>query len=375
MGDGSMGQKELQQRVIDTGLCTGCGACVGLCPYQTLYNDRVILLHPCDIKIGRCYLFCPRTPTELQTMRKSLFDERDLTPEIGAVKGFYITRATDEKVRKRSQHGGTVTTLMALALREGIIDTAVVAEGQEKFLHQGVAVNTPGEVEMRGKSKFIVSPTIAEFNRVAKGKTKKIGIVATPCQVLALAKMRLKPFPTDDSNINKLKLIVGLFCGWTLSWRRFVDLLQKRTGLPAIIGMDIPPGKQILEVYTKDGTIEFSMMEEVNPCVREACRYCFDTTAEFSDISVGSARLPGGWEESRGWNQVIARTQRGDDLVQLARARGLLEFREVPEGSLEELKRAASEKKKTALKNIVGKSGSSDDLVYLDHCDPVVRTL
>ena len=374
MEDRGMGQRELQQGVIDTHLCTGCGACVGLCPYQTSYHDRIILLHPCDIKVGRCYMFCPRTPTNLETMRKSLFEERDLTPEIGAVKGFYITRATYEQVRKGAQHGGTVTTLMMLALREGIIDTAIIAEGGENFLHQGIAVNDPSGVKKRGKSKFIVSPTVAEFNRAAKGEAKKIGVVATPCQVLALAKMRLKPVPVDEGNIDKLKLVIGLFCGWALSWRRFVDLLREKTGLDAIVGMDIPPRKHTLEVYAKDGTIEFSM-EQVNSCIREACHYCFDTTAEFGDISVGSARLPEGWEETRTWNQVIVRTQRGDDLVQLAHARGLLEFREAPREALDELKNSAMEKKRTALKNIVARSGSSSDLLYLDCFDPEVRML
>ena len=103
-------------------------------------------------------------------------------------------------------------------------------------------------------------------------------------------------------------------------------------------------------------------MEQVNSCIREACRYWFDTTAEFADISVGSARLPGGWEETRTWNQVIVRTQRGNDLVQLARARGLLEFREAPGEALDELKNSAMEKKRTALKSIVARSGSSPDL-------------
>ncbi|OIP88383.1 MAG: hypothetical protein AUK24_08085 [Syntrophaceae bacterium CG2_30_49_12] len=374
MEDGGMGQRELQREVIDTHLCTGCGACVGLCPYQTSYHDRIILLHPCDIKVGRCYMFCPRTPTNLETMRKSLCEEKDLTPEIGAVKGFYLTRATDEQIRKDAQHGGSVTTLMTLALREGIIDTAIIAEGKENFLHRGVAVNDPAEVKKRGKSKFIVSPTVAEFNRAAKGEAKKIGVVATPCQVLALAKMRLKPVPVDEGNIDKLKLVIGLFCGWALSWRGFMELLRKKTGLDAVVGMDIPPRRHTLEVYTKDGTIEFSM-EEVNSCIREACHYCFDTTAEFADISVGSARLPGRWEETRIWNQVIVRTQRGDDLVQLARAGGLLEFREAPGEALDELKKSAMEKKRTALKSIAARSGSSPDLLYLDRFDPVVRML
>ncbi|MDO8785986.1 MAG: Coenzyme F420 hydrogenase/dehydrogenase, beta subunit C-terminal domain, partial [Syntrophales bacterium] len=283
MEDRGTGQKELQQEIIDAHLCTGCGACVGLCPYQTSYHDRIILLHSCDIKAGRCYMFCPRTPTDLETMRKSLFAERDLTPEIGAVKGFYIARATDEQIRKGAQHGGTVSALMMLALREGIIDTAVIAEGEENFLHRGVAVHNPAGVKKRGKSKFIVSPTVAEFNMAAKGEAEKIGVVATPCQALALAKMRcLKSVPADEINTDKLKLVIGLFCGWTLSWRGFLDMLRKKTELDAVVGMDIPPRKQTLEVHLKDRTIEFPM-EEVNSCIREACHYCFDTTAEFSD--------------------------------------------------------------------------------------------
>ena len=95
------GQKELHQEVRDAKLCTGCGACVNLCPYQAAYQDEVITLHACDLKEGGCHAFCPRTPTDLEAMKKRLFDSKDLTPEIGAVKNFYITRAADREVRDR----------------------------------------------------------------------------------------------------------------------------------------------------------------------------------------------------------------------------------------------------------------------------------
>jgi len=352
----SKGQKELQERVLKAHLCTGCGACVNLCPYQVIYNDQTIVLHPCDLKEGRCYAFCPRTPTDYDALRKTLFDEADLTPEIGPVKGFYIARAADEQMRKQAQHGGTVTALISLALQQGIIDTAIVAEGQKDFQQHGVTVHDPSEIKKRGKSKFIVSPTIAEFNKAAQGDFQRIGVVATPCQAFALAKMRLKPISTNDNQIDKLKLVIGLFCGWTLSWRRFADLLTTKTNLSNITGMDIPPGKRAVEVYTTNGTLHFSM-DELAPYIREACHVCQDTTAEFSDIAVGSARLPEDWAETKTWNQVIVRSQRGRELLELVRAKGVLEFRDVPEGVLEDLKKAASEKKKTALDRLAEKNG------------------
>lgn len=369
------GQKELGEQVRDAGLCTGCGACVNLCPYQVFHRDRTIVLNPCDIKSGRCYAFCPRTPADLGEMRRLLMPEAEITPEIGPVRAFRIARAADARLREKAQHGGTVSALMALALREGLIDTAVVAEGRERFLHSGTAVQDPGEVWKRGGSKFIVSATVAEFNRLARGTAETIGIVATPCQSLALAKMRLKPKLDSGTNpIDKLKLTIGLFCGFTFSWSKLSGLLQKSVGLDRVRGMEIPPGEGVLEIQLDDGRRTFPI-EEIRDCIREACRYCTDTTAEFADISVGSARLGGSWEESRSWNQVIVRTAAGEALLDTARAKGILEFHEVPEGSLDMLKGAAAAKKREALKNLAEKSGNARDLLYLDARDPVIAGL
>jgi coenzyme F420 hydrogenase subunit beta len=370
------GQRELKKMVLDTGLCTNCGACVNLCPYAVSYKDQTILLDPCEREEGRCYAFCPRTPTDLEVLRRQLFDPGDFTPELGSMKGFYMTRAADPEVRKSSQHGGTVTTLVALALEEGFIDTAVLTEEEEgDFLPRGVAVQRGSDVRKRGKSRFVVSPNLAAFHRAARGSAEKIGIVATPCQALALAKMRLKPFPAKDSHIDKLRLVIGLFCGWALSWRELKRMLGEKFEGRSIMGLDIPPSKHnSMEVQTPEGILEISI-DEVLPFVRKACRYCWDMTGEFSDLSVGSGRCPEGWEVARGWNQVIVRTRAGQELLDLARSRGFLEFRDMPGGNLERLKSASLNKKRTGIRNLIQLSGSAQDLVYLDFRDPVLRRI
>lgn len=192
MEGNNRGQRELEEKVLKQDLCTGCGACVGICPYQAAYQDKTVILFLCDIKNGRCYAFCPRMPGDAAVLREKLFSKVDLTPEIGAVKAFYIARAKDEAMRAEVQHGGTVTALVTLALTEGLIDTAVVAEAGGNFLPHGVTVTESAAVRRQAKSKFVVSPTLAEFNRVAAGQAAGIGVVATPCQALALAKMRIQ---------------------------------------------------------------------------------------------------------------------------------------------------------------------------------------
>ncbi len=367
----------IQNSVVANGLCTGCGACVDLCPYQKNYRDKTVVLFPCDREDGRCLQFCPRYDTDLDALRNALFAPEDLTPEIGAIKAFYVTRATDPEIRTKAQHGGTVTALVKLAIEEKLIDAAVMSGQDTKstLLPQGVGVDSAADVADYSKSRFVATPTIAQFNRLAKTGVEKIGVVATPCQATALAKMRLKKFSENTNNIDRLKLVIGLFCGWAFSWKELCEVLKRHVELDQIVAMDIPPSKyHCLEVQTADKNVTISL-DEIRSCVRESCDYCADMTAEFSDISVGSARLEEGWQEAKNWNQVVVRTEAGMNLMALARERKILEFREVPENNLGNLKRASMGKKRTAVKNLVAKSGNAQDLVYLHAGDSVLCDL
>ena len=336
----------MQKHVLDTNLCTYCGACVNLCPYFIAYNDRVLVRDDCNRTHGACLDICPRLTTDFPGLYKLLFDETDITPEIGAVKAFYITRAADENVRKNAQHGGTVTALIRLALEEGLIDEAVLSREEGPLLPTGLAVSRADSLSKYSKSSFVASPNVAAVNELMKTKAQRIGVVATPCHAQALAKMRISQSPRVKENSEKLRLVIGLFCGWAFSSSELKRVLSgKVEDLASVIGMDIPPSQyHELEVYTTEGKLSISL-DEVQECIRPACRVCSDMTAEFSDISVGSARLPEGWEEARSWNQVIVRTDFGQKLMNVAKSKGVLEFKEVPEGSLEKLKKASLKKK------------------------------
>ena len=360
----NQGQAWIKKQVMDQGLCTGCAACVGLCPYQKFYRDQTVIVHECDRTWGRCSAYCPRGQVDLNGLRQAMFDTADLTPELGAVKGIYMTRASDLRVRDRAQHGGTVSTLVTLALEQGLIDTAVLAGQEENHRAESVAVSDPSQVTSLAGSKFSVSPTVGKFNEVSQNGPSKIGVVATPCQALALARMRVYPQPGDEERVNKLELVIGLFCGWALSWRELNRLIREKVGNEHVKSMDIPPSKhQVMELHTEQGIITIPMAE-VQTCVRESCQYCYDLTCEFADLSVGSARTSAGWDVDRGWNQVLVRTEKGQALLDLARSRGVLEFKEVPSENLNKLKTASLGKKNTCAAQLEEVSGSKDDLIY-----------
>ena len=354
----------LRTGVIDQMLCTGCGACINQCPYLGSYRDRIVIFHDCDQAEGGCIEACPRGMTDLAALRQILYNPADLTDELGAFKELLISRATDESIRRRAQHGGTVTALMALALEQGLIDTAVLASDKETLLPAGRGVTASGEAVTHAGSRFVVSPTLAAVNDLVRQDTGRLGVVATPCQALALAKMKTSGQPKFRAIADRVKLVIGLFCGWALDWRGLKRVLAEKVDIERITGLDIPPSQyQVLVVKTVDGELSVSLAE-VTGAVRQSCQYCYDLTAEFSDLSVGSARLPEGWEEAKDWNQIIVRSETGAALLDQARRTGVLEFRPVPKGNIDRLKAAAISKKRTAAAKLAEKSGRSDDLIY-----------
>ncbi len=361
--------QELQSKVIDRGLCTLCGGCVGTCPYFVAYKGRVVVRDVCDLSDGRCSVVCPRLSLDLDKISKTIFGVPYAWDEVGSVKEVFMARSTDATIKARAQDAGTVTALTIFALEEGFIASAVLTHFEDKSLPKGVIASTRDEVLKCAGSSYVAAPTIEAFNRTAQDDSQKsIGVVATPCQVLALTRMQAAP-PDKCKNMDKLKLVIGLFCTWALSYPDFVRFLEREVP-DHIVKYDIPPHPaNVLLAYTEKERIDIPI-DKVLPFVKSACHVCPDLTAEFADISMGSGR-----REVLDWNTVIVRTDRGRRLINAAIKKGIIEIRDIPEENLSRLKAASYNKKKRALRNIVERTGSMDDLLYLQAQGKTVKPL
>jgi coenzyme F420 hydrogenase subunit beta len=352
------GPQELQREVADRKLCARCGACLSMCPYRATHECRIVVLDDCNLSQGRCYAFCPRASVDLDELSQKVFGVPQAAGELGVFQQIVMARAGNDAARARAQHGGTVSALMSFALREGWIDSAVLTSSDERLQPSGTAVRDEAGVLACAGSNFVASPTLAAFNREAATEVRSIGVVATPCQALALAKMRASPLE-NDNRIEKLKLVVGVFCTWALRYLDFVEFLQEKTPLAEITKLDIPPPPaEVFDVYTGSSRISIPL-DEVRNFVRPSCGLCLDLTAELADVSVGSA------EGVDGWNTLIVRSQAGKELVEAAVAGGAIETAALPEEKLKHLEEAALLKKKRALESIIDRTGSAEDLLYL----------
>jgi len=350
---------ELEAKVLKGGLCTLCGACTGMCPYLVAHRGRIVLRDVCTLPEGRCRAFCPRFSVDLDEIHRAVFGSPYDWASMGKIEAVHMARARDGVIASKGQYGGVVTALTVFALGEGLIDGAVLTRGGSCGLPEEVLASTIEEVLSCAGSSYVAAPTVGAFNSAAKeGKKKKMAVVGTPCQVLALSKMAVPPAGVDSS-VKSVGLKIGLFCTWAFLYADFVRYLSAKVPLERIAKIDIPPPPaNVLEVRTASRTITVPL-DEVRPFIRPACSSCIDMTAEFADISVGAA------EGISGWNTVLVRSKKGAGLLKRAVAARFLEARALPQENLAHLKEASSIKKKRGLRSIIERTGSQADLLYL----------
>jgi len=339
------GAKDLRHEVLDRGLCTSCGMCLGLCPYLEELGEHVAMISDCKGEQGRCYEICPRADTDLDELRRSLSDswgEGAPDYDLGPFRYLRMSRARDSAVRGKGQYGGTVTALVLFGLQAARIDAALLTrwsgDSGDPLLPGPVVARTRQEVLAAAGSKYTACPTLKVLDQTVREVARRLCVVGRPCQILALRKrLRLED---PGFSPDRVALAVGLFCMWSLSYREFRRWLEPALGGNRIERIDIPKGSFVVD--TDRGRVELPHGDLLKH-TREACRRCYDFTAELADLSVGSTE----WKDD--WNTLIVRTDAGRALVEAAAAEGWIELEPFPPERERLLREAAFNKKKRVL--------------------------
>lgn len=345
----TLGPQALLDAVIIGDLCTGCGACVDLCPYFVSFRGRTVIFDACDREEGRCSLFCPRTTVDFEDLSRKVTGDAYSGSPLGSYREIYKSKSA---VDGMYQAGGTVTALVRFLMDSGEIDSAVLT-GSEGIMPVAQVVTNANDISATSGSKYSAAPTLSALNRAAKNGSKKIGVVATPCQAMATAKMKATS-GMDRNPGDHIAFVIGLFCTWALDYDKLFDYLSERLDISSITGFDIPPPPaEVFEVFTTGGKKSFPL-SDIRTMVKNSCNECLDMTSEFADVSVGVL------EGEPSYNTLIVRTEKGEEVIRRAREKGILILDEMPHDAREHLMEAAMNKKRRALERIHERCGDTD---------------
>ncbi len=277
---------KLNSMIIQTGVCTSCGACVAACPRGALEFDEVgrpRLTGKCDA-CGLCLHQCPRTITTTEGLVSSFisaYKGKSLVPEV------------------QGQDGGIVTTLLLFMLDKGYIDGAVVTrkskDAGKSWKPEPGFVKTREEVLDSAGSVYSQNFTVKALIDAVKDGHNSIAYVGTPCHIDAVTKMQESPVGLVHVFMRANIFKIGLFCMDSFSRDKLEEWFQTEANIPIedIEKMTITKGK--FKIYTKGQETREWPVTQMDHLRSSSCYYCRDLTSENADISVGSVGSPDGW--------------------------------------------------------------------------------
>ena len=340
-----LGSNQLVEDVHKRDLCIGCGACVELCPYFKNFKGKTAQLFPCTLEQGRCYAYCPKAEVDLDALSQHLRGVPYDGSPLGAYREVLAARAGEKIEKAVFQGGGTVSALVTFALQTGLIDAAALTD-RKALTPVSRIVTDWKDVAGCAASKFMASPTLSAVNLAVREGYRRIGVVGTPCQMVAAAQMHSNALGKEEHTVS-LSLTVGLFCNWALDTRQLTDVLSEKMDISGIVSMDIPPPPaNIMVLETGNGRQEVSL-SEIKPLIPHTCFICLDMTAELADVSVGM------FEGRPGWNTLIVRSAKGAEIVEQALKEGFIETEAFAAKNLKHLSKAAADKKDRSLRTLI----------------------
>jgi len=337
-------EETLLEKVVLTENCVGCGACVLVCPFGCLeyFEQKPKLVKKCEV-CGICPRVCPRYEWSLSDLEKLVFGkERKPNEDFGVYQRLVLAQTTDKDVMPSCQDGGVVTTLITFALKNGIIDGALLSglSTNKPFYPVPVLATTLEEVLKCAGTRYTYSPNLLAIQEAFKQKRQSLAFVGTPCQIHAIRKMEAAKLRRYTGRI---KFAIGLMCTESFTYEGLMEKQIQQT-----LGINLHDVKKInikgkIIVTTNSGDVKTISLAEAKNHTRKSCLPCTDFSAELADVSTG------GLGQS-GWTLTIIRTEKGRELLEAAEKAGLIKTRPVEEekNALNLLVKLSKKKRKTA---------------------------
>ncbi|MGB6370883.1 MAG: Coenzyme F420 hydrogenase/dehydrogenase, beta subunit C-terminal domain [Atribacterota bacterium] len=335
------------KKIVDEGLCTGCGTCSGTCPNSAInmvinsmgIYDPKLIDEKCN-KCGICLNSCPGKYFDFDNFNLEIFGKKPENVLLGNFINCYLAHATDCEIRYNSASGGLVTSLLIYVLEKGIIDGALVTRmKKDKPLEpEPFIARTKEEIVEASKSKYCPVPVNVALNEILNSKKgEKFAVVGLPCHIQGVRKAEV----VNKKLREKIVLHLGIFCSHTDSFRGTEFLLHKLgikkekvmqidyrgEGWPGEVRIKLKSGREKVVKLATPLWFSFHDSCSFSPI---RCLLCNDLTAEFTDISFGDAWLPEiVSKEQVGKSIIISRTKQGEELLNAANSDGYIELSQI----------------------------------------------
>ena len=330
----------LQAEVLAPGLCTHCGTCAGLSNgalemRPTSDGPLPYRLEPDSNDLPTAaFEACPGKGINYPELCAAVFGRQLDNWLIGCWRKVYIGFSTTPEVRRAGASGGVITQTLIHLLESGLVDGAVVVrQGRPRpWEAEPFIATTVAEIMESTQSVYVPVP-VNSILRQMEEFAGRLAYVGMPDQVASLRQLRL----SGHEGARKADYILGPYFGMGMYFGAIESFLRsnKVAGIEEVTELRYREGEWpgYLQVKTRTGKIiraaKFYYNYLIPFYVTRSSLMSVDFSNELADISVGDAWHPRYEQQGQGFSVVVARSERGEVLLDSMCDQGSLDLQEI----------------------------------------------
>ncbi len=307
--------------------CTGCSACVNMCPY----NAISMLLRKTDgfyypqidegkcVNCGLCGKVCPINQEKTDNLSSCAFS----------------AIANDAEIRASGSSGGIFYLFAEKVIKQGGVVFGAVYDAKNKKVKHCSTENIPLEAILRSK---YVQSDIGDCYKQVKNLLAQNRIVlfsGTPCQVRGL-----KSYLACSGTQGKL-LTVDFMCHGVPSpglFQQFLELHKKKRKSEicnvTFREKDLGWRTLVMKIYCEDKTVQIKKALQNhyyycflnNYCLRDSCYDCTEYCTHVSDITMADYwHISQDKDDDKGVSLLIVNTEEGKKMIDNIKGEALIE--------------------------------------------------
>lgn len=310
--------------ISDNYLCSSCGACINICPTQSIRLAETSIgrvyaqVDETCINCGKCTKVCP------SLNRPDNINRTCCDSFIGEIKNSYIGHSIDAEIYKNAQSGGAATVILSYLFENSLIDAALVCKmdfGNTPKVNPFICKKKE-ELYQCQKSCYTQVPLLSSINELCNFKS--VAIIGLPCHIEAVCNLM-----KISKKYTVIKYKIGLICDRSLC-NAIQDTLIKvsKTDTPVKINWrdkylangDIDYSKAPVKIISISGK-QYEVPKDLriklkNRFTPPRCRICSNKLNILSDITLGDPWGMSKYDKKNGDSLIICRSEKGHQIIE-----------------------------------------------------------
>ena len=338
--------EKLKNEILDTDLYTRSGTEVGVSEGTLILEEKdgdYLCKKISDGDIPEAsYIANTDKGIPYPKLNEFVFGQHPKNWLIGNYKKIFIGHWKDEKIRRNGASGGVLSGIQLYLLNKELADGAITLRMRKDkpYLTEPIMATTELEILEGAQSKYTTAPLNQILSQLP-GNYRSLVYTGLPEEIGAIRMLQIVNHPS----VKNINYVLGTFYGEAIGFSAIKSFLRAHgiKDVSQIKSLQFRAGEWpgYMRIELKNGKVfsvqKFYANYLIPSHITKFSLYQVDYMAELADISVGDAWAPSYELQGGGWSVILARSQKGLELLEQLKKEDEIHLEEIGEKELVEM--------------------------------------